>query len=349
MHPLIHSTIIFLLGLGTVPSGRPAAGAQVSGQASGQVSAQPDEGNKPMKLVTFFGPGSITLPVGTGLKPAMLTAYDNGRRPVAQFSKDGGEMSVSFILFENLSGDPTAKGCRKDAIDPIVAHDPKLISKRVDGDAKGDGGALATTSYLMDMSPKAPGHFLHNMFGFAGSDKTCVEIHISTTRETPDPDEAMKAVLADFHFDLGYKPEALDYFRMASYLFNKTPALAALYYKSSLNVMPREESFTTPRRVATDQLVMALGVSGDLKSSRAVAETAIKADPDYPINYYNLACADAEQGDAAQAKAHLQQAFDRRANLLKGSSMPDPTKDDSILKLKNNKEFWDWVQTLPKS
>jgi hypothetical protein len=65
----------------------------------------------------------------------------------------------------------------------------------------------------------------------------------------------------------------------------------------------------------------------------------IAADPDYPINYYNLACADAEQGHASDAKAHLQQAFDRRANVLKGESMPDPSKDDSILKLKKDKTF----------
>ena len=93
---------------------------------------------------------------------------------------------------------------------------------------------------------------------------------------------------------------------------------------------------------------MSLGMSGDFKDSRAVAENAIATDPDYPLNYYNLACADAEQGDATSAKLHLQQAFDRQANVLKGESMPDPTKDDSILKLKKNEAFWAFVLTLPK-
>ena len=93
---------------------------------------------------------------------------------------------------------------------------------------------------------------------------------------------------------------------------------------------------------------MSLRMSGDLKNSSAVAEKAIVADPDYPINYYNLACADAERGDTSNARAHLQQAFDHRANLLKGESMPDPTKDDSILKLKKDKAFWAFVLTLPK-
>lgn len=158
----------------------------------------------------------------------------------------------------------------------------------------------------------------------------------------------MKAVVADFHPDLNYRPNAGDYFRLASILFKNSPGLAAPYYKSSLDAMPNDPGYMTTRRVTTDQLVMSLGMSGDMKDSRAVAEKAIVTDPDYPINYYNLACADAEQGNAADAKTHLQQAFDRRANVLKGELMPDPAKDDSILKLKKDKAFWAFVLTLPK-
>lgn len=312
--------------------------------------AQQSIEEKPLMLVTWFGPGAISLPSGASWKPAMLTVYDNITRPVAQFTNDDSGLTASFILFENRSGNPSAEGCRKDAIDPILAHDAKIISKVEDGESVGNGGVkLATSSYRVDMSPAAPGHFQHNLFAFAGNDKTCAELHLSTTRESADGDASLKAGLADFHFDLAYKPTAIDYFRLASILFQHSPGLSAPYYKSSLDAMPADDSMKTPRRVATDQLVMALGMSGDLKNSRAVAEMAIKSDPDYPINYYNLACADAEQGDAAQAKIHLQQAFERRANVLKGESMPDPTKDDSILKLKKDKGFWDWVQTLPKS
>jgi hypothetical protein len=89
-------------------------------------------------------------------------------------------------------------------------------------------------------------------------------------------------------------------------------------------------------------------MSGDLKQSRAVNQAAIVKDPSYPLYYFNLACADAESGDAAGARAHLQQAFDRRANTIKGESLPDPAADDSIQKLKSNKEFWDFVQGLSK-
>jgi hypothetical protein len=105
----------------------------------------------------------------------------------------------------------------------------------------------------------------------------------------------------------------------------------------------RGEQFASTDRCRANPL------SGNIKDSRVVAEKAIAIDPDYPINYYNMACMDAEQGNATGAKQHLQQAFDRRANVLKGESMPDPTKDDSILKLKKDKAFWAFVLTLTKT
>ena len=314
------------------------------GLASGQQAAT----NRPLMLVTWFGPGGIALPAGQDWKLEMLTVYDEGTRPVAQYSRTSSGVTASFILFENLSGKPTAEGCREDAISPIVAHDAKLISRRVDGQVKNAiGETLATTSYLIDMSA-AGGHYQHNLFGFAGNSKTCAEIHLSSVDDAPASDDGMKATLADFHPNLAYQPVAIDHFRVASILFKKSPSLAAPYYKSSLDAMPDNPSFTTPRRIATDQLVMSLGMSGNIKDGRAVAEKAVATDPDYPINYYNLACMDAEQGNATNAKTHLKQAFDRRANVLKGESMPDPTKDDSILKLRKDEAFWAFVVALPK-
>jgi hypothetical protein len=300
----------------------------------------------PLMLVAWFGPGGIPLPHGQDWKPELLTVYDNIQRPVAQFSNPNSHINVSFILFENHSGKPDAHGCRADAIDPILQHDGSIISKRVYGEATTNTGqSLATASYLVDMSAAGVPH-QRNLFGFAGNAKTCAEIHISAFGDEPAVQGAMKSALADFQPELDYQPNAIDYFRFASLLFKSAPGLAAPYYKSSLDAMPSDARYLTARRVTTDQLVMSLGMSGDLKNSRAVAEKAIAADPDYPLNYYNLACADAEQGNAADAKLHLQEAFDRRANVLKGEQMPDPTKDDSILKLKKNKEFWAFLQTL---
>ena len=320
--------------------------------------AQSAAASKPIQLITSFGPGAITLPRGAEWKPELLTVYDRGARPVAQFSNTKTHINVSYILFKNLSGKPTAEGCREDVIAPLVREQSRSIKKRTDSAASlPDGTHIATTFLNIDISAAASIAGLSSkeagrqpsLFAFAGDQHVCAELHASTIGDQPEKLQAMNDFVSSFRPVLDYKASAIDYFVLAQILFKNSPGLAAPYYNSSLDAMPADASYLTPRRMATDQLVMALGMSGDLKGSRAVAEKAIASDPDYPINYYNLACADAEKGDAAGARTHLQQAFDRRGNVIQGESMPDPAKDDYILKLKKNKEFWAFVTSLPKS
>jgi hypothetical protein len=66
----------------------------------------------------------------------------------------------------------------------------------------------------------------------------------------------------------------------------------------------------------------------------------------HPLYSYNLACADAEAGDAKAARTHLQQVFDRRTHALEGEPFPDPTEDDSLLKLRKNEAFWSLAQQI---
>lgn len=304
--------------------------------------------NAPLRLVTSFGPGGIVLQSGKDWKPELFNVYDNGRRPVAQFSNAALRVNVSYILFENLSGKPDSEGCRADAIEPIVHNGGSNISKKDYGESTTKTGRqLATASFIVEVNKAGIPH-QRNQFGFAGNSKTCAEIHISAFGDEQAVQDGMNNTLEAFQPELDYQPTAIDYFRVASLLFKGAPALSAPYYRASIEAMPSEAGYLTMRRVATDQLVMALGMSGDLKGSRRAAENAIAADPDYPLNYYNLACADAEQGDATNAKLHLQKAFELRANILKGERMPDPARDDSILKLKSNREFWTFVQSLPQ-
>jgi tetratricopeptide (TPR) repeat protein len=124
---------------------------------------------------------------------------------------------------------------------------------------------------------------------------------------------------------------------------------AATVYEESLNLLPPDETPKTWRRIAIDQAVMAYGISGDFPKSRSLLATAIRLDPQYPMNYYNLACADAEEGKVSDARLHLQQALARKGDVIPGESLPDPTQDDSILKLKNDKPFWLFVESLQKN
>ena len=185
------------------------------------------------------------------------------------------------------------------------------------------------------------------LYGFYGHEDQCLSIEIYS-----DPSRALElktasAFLGRQNYDPNYKPTAKDKFIYATVLYNTHLYGASVpVYADYLQSLPHDESTKTQRRIATDNMGMAAGISGDVDRARKIFENAIKQDPDYPLNYYNLACADAEQGNAKDAKLHLQQAFDRKDKTNPGEQLPEPAQDDSIQKLQKNKEFWAFVQTL---
>jgi len=92
-------------------------------------------------------------------------------------------------------------------------------------------------------------------------------------------------------------------------------------------------------RVLVDQLVMAYGISGNLKKAHSLLDDAIRQDTDYPLNYYNLACAFAEEGDKAKMLSSLSTAFQHKDHVLKGEHLPDPRSDDSFQKYVHDDDF----------
>lgn len=92
-------------------------------------------------------------------------------------------------------------------------------------------------------------------------------------------------------------------------------------------------------RILVDQLVMSYGISGDLKRSRALLENAIQSDPEYPLNYYNLACVNAEQGNKRELIKDLDLAFEHKEHVLNGEELPDPRNDSSFEKYIHDPAF----------
>jgi hypothetical protein len=184
---------------------------------------------------------------------------------------------------------------------------------------------------------------------FVASGNLCADLNFSTRQ--PVPMQKVKAILQTLTFDPVAKPTFSDAFEYATVAFDHDDLVGAVHaYRAALALVDSSDEPLKWRRVATDQLAMALGMEGDLSTSRTVNYAAIKRDPDYPIYYYSLACADGEEGNAADAKTHLQQAFDRRANVLPGESMPDPATDDSFRQLmENDPTFPEFVKTLTAS
>jgi predicted Zn-dependent protease len=95
----------------------------------------------------------------------------------------------------------------------------------------------------------------------------------------------------------------------------------------------------TQHRILTDQLAMAYGISGDLKRAVGLLQDAIRDDPEYPLNYYNLACAYAEQGNKRNVLTNLSLAFQHKGHVLKGEQMPDPRTDPSFQKYARDADF----------
>jgi predicted Zn-dependent protease len=99
-------------------------------------------------------------------------------------------------------------------------------------------------------------------------------------------------------------------------------------------------------RILIDQLVMAYGISGQLKPAHALLDEAIQQDPEYPLNYYNLACTYAEEGNKSEMLMNLSLAFQHKGHVLKGEKMPDPRSDSSFQKYVSDPDFVSLMKKL---
>jgi tetratricopeptide (TPR) repeat protein len=296
------------------------------------------------------GNGRVVLPPGSDWQPQSIVLLDAGTRPVVTFKNKVSDIELSVILFPNETGKPTSESCRDAVIRPILANlANSAVVKNVTKETppQGKGPVLALQSYFIDRVGDTPLR-QQNLFGFYGDRSTCAEVHISKPVYISSDAPQFENALRLFRFDSGYVPASRDYSTIGTIFFAaaKNFASAAAYYRRALDTLDPSASNMNTRRFLVDQLSMSYGMSGDMAESRKVNEEAIARDPDYPLYYYDLACADAEEGKADAARAHLQQAFDRRQNVLSGETFPDPSTDDSFARLKDDKTFWDFVTQM---
>ena len=92
-------------------------------------------------------------------------------------------------------------------------------------------------------------------------------------------------------------------------------------------------------RILIDQLAISYGITGDQQKAESLLERAVRDDPEYPLNYYNLACLYAEKGEKGKVLTNLDLAFQRKEHMLKGEQLPDPRKDTSFQGLLEDQDF----------
>ncbi len=193
------------------------------------------------------------------------------------------------------------------------------------------------------------GKLIYSTRGFVALGDICGDLEIYGNDVSAVSDPNLKKMWDSYGFDPNYSPQFNDVSLYAVILYrNHMYQAAAPIFEQALTKLKDDKSKDqlTWQRVTTDQAGMAYGMAGNIAKSRALFEAAVAKDPDYPLYYYNLACADAEEKKLADARTHLQQAFARKANVIQGETMPDPTKDDSFLPYRNDKEFWTFVENL---
>jgi tetratricopeptide (TPR) repeat protein len=189
-----------------------------------------------------------------------------------------------------------------------------------------------------------------SMFACQIYDNTYIDLHVSKVNYVTADEPLFAGVLSSMHIDKVQR-SSVELVEQASRLYLQHDYKGAIGpYAQALElekVNPKlEKSFWY---VLVDNLGMSYGITGDLGKAKETFEYGVSRDPTYPLFHYNLACTYAEMGDATEAGNYLKKAFDYKANVLPGESMPDPRKDDSFKKLMKNKEFRELAETLARS
>jgi hypothetical protein len=236
----------------------------------------------------------------------------------------------------------TATACRDEAL-ATEGLKPALYRSDAATTKSSTGAELALVTLL------GPNGQPTALRAFVGANALCGELRFDATPQ-PLPLDQIRAELAGVRFEPQTAATFRDAFAYATAARDHEDLEgAARAYRTALRLVDTSDNPLKWRRITTDQLSVALGLEGDITGSRAVNLAAIKLDPTYPMYFYNLACADAEESNIGDTQKHLKQAFDLRANVLPGESMPNPATDDSFQLFMEDPSFADFVKSLTAS
>ena len=168
-----------------------------------------------------------------------------------------------------------------------------------------------------------------------------IGVELTQNFHDPGAGDPLPSILEHIGINESYVPTLQEELGYASYYYLKEDyTKAARHYEQVLNRNePRPALNHNSWRVVVDQLGMSYGLSGDAVKAKDLFERAIKLDPEYPMFYYNLACASAEMGNREEALRNLRLAYQYKANMLPGETFPDPKTDSSFKKYLKDKQF----------
>jgi hypothetical protein len=304
------------------------------------------------RLVLPRGKGAVAVHYGDGWVLGKAHTLPDGQRSVMQTYNPDLDITESVSIFATLTPDPTGEACRQTIFTPSledITHRATVQDITRSSYRTADGRVLPTGSYLITKAGDDAINQL-SLSAYIGGGQLCAEMHLSKAHYQPSDLAAFHAELDRFRLEVNYVPTMQDYLLVAELLSTVAQAYdrSAIYYRAALATLP-PDVISPDQRMLTARLANAYVQSGETKQARDVYEAALAKDPAYPEYDYGLARFDADSSNAAAAKAHLQKAYEHQANLPAGAHLPDPTQDAAFIKLKSDKAFWDFIETLPKS
>ena len=282
-----------------------------------------------------------------GFKIIESSAKPNGSEIGIRGKNESGRLTfLGFLFLVSGQAPLTSAKCRDGALEPEEKSNPALkVAGTMDNVQPGSLPVSVVTYSTRDRGGKT----VYMVRGFVAAADTCGDLEFYSDSSISAADADLKRIFANYQLDESYVPKFNDVLLYAQILYKARmykaagPVFEMALGKVNENPGP---SVKIMRRVVTDEAGMSYGMSGDIPKARAIFQRAVAEDPDYPMYYYNLACADAQERNLTGARSNLQKAFDRKANVVSGESMPDPTTDDSFLPYRNNKEFWAFLESL---
>lgn len=268
---------------------------------------------------------------------------ENIRYLLAENAATGVNVSVRL---EQVSGGATAENCRD--VFRARTHDPNLRVVNVEESRVGE---MAILQFLI---PAVGGASVQqeNLFGCLAKEDVYVDIHLSKVDFKPADQQLFAEMLGRVRIaDLrssGENGSSMDYFKEGSrYYIAGQYEKAIGPYQKALDLEMKDRRLDNKWwHVLIDNLGIAYGITGDLKSAEGVIAYGISKDSTYPLFYYNMACVYAERDDLDNTIKYLKAAFSYKQNMLPGEEMPEPRKDDSFQRFLDNEKFRNALDSL---
>jgi tetratricopeptide (TPR) repeat protein len=274
------------------------------------------------------------------------TKPDGSRYLVADNDDTGVRLSITM---QQVRGAATLDDCRK-----VFRARNKANAELNPTDVKeSQMGDMAISEFIF-MKPGGISLRQKNVFGCLAKEDVYTDIHLSKVEYTAKDQALFTSILQavqvkDQIAGVSSQTGSTSYLMMegSKYFLDRQFDKAIGPYQKALDIEKSDPKLESRfLRVLIDNLGMAYGITGDLKSAEEVFQYGISKDPSYPIFYYNMACTYAERNDLDNTIKYLKTAFEYKRNIIPGERMPNPSKDDSFQRFMHDEKFRKLIKSL---